>query len=157
MLRRSFFESLILIFTYDLICIYWKYWYGRCRGWYLIRKSQNLIPKLPLLQIQIFFQIFLLIEILFLKQKLQNGLCSWASRAKMRNHNKKYYTYPESLCYALFKTAKKVQIFKHLSFWTYWTKISQKNYSEQSKHGNNNIERWRDTFDGPGGRFSAAT
>ena len=128
--KKKFFESLILIFTYDLICIYWKYWYGRCRGWYLIRKSQNLIPKLPLLQIQIFFQIFLLIEILFLKQKLQNGLCSWASRAKMWNHNKKYYTYPETSCYALFKTAKKFENFSHLSFRTYWRKITQISQSD---------------------------
>ena len=87
-------------------------------------------PNFPYCKFRFFFQIFLLIEILFLKQKLQNGLCSWASRAKMWNHNKKYYTYPETSCYALFKTAKKFEKFSHLSFRTYWRKITQISQSE---------------------------
>ena len=118
-----------MTYTHVSISLHWKYWHGMCMGWYLFGISQNLIPKLTLLQIQNFFQFFLLIELWFFQQKMQNGLCCWPSRAKMGNHNKKYYPYPESSWYALFKTAKKNPNFLHLSFWTYWTQISNSNHS----------------------------
>ena len=111
------------------ICLHQKYWYGNCKGSYLIRICQNILPKLALLEIQNFFNFFLLNRNVIFAEKLQNGLYFETSTAKMWNHNKKYYTYHKRSWYELFKTAKKFQNFSHLSFWTYWMKKSQKNQS----------------------------
>ena len=65
----------------------------------------------------------------FLQQKLENGLCSWASRANMWIHIKKCYTYSETSWYALFKNAKKCWNTWNLSFWTYYMKIGEIGHS----------------------------
>ena len=127
--KKNFFESLILSYTHVSICLHQKYWYGNCKGSYLIRICQNILPKLALLEIQNFFHFFLLNRNVIFAEKLQNGLYFETSTAKMWNPNKKYYTYPERSWNELFKTAKKFQNFSHLSFRTYWMKKSQKNQS----------------------------
>ena len=88
-------------------------------------------PNLPYWKFRIFFIFFLLNRNVIFAAKLQKGLYFGTSTAKMWNPNIKYYTYPERSWYELFKTAKKFQNFSHLSFWTYWMKKSQKNYSAQ--------------------------
>ena len=73
-----------------------KYWLGLVHGIVHYRKKSNPAAIICNTANSEFFKKNLLIEIWFLQQKLQNGLCSWASRAKTWNHNKKYYTYPET-------------------------------------------------------------